>query len=137
MTVTRAEVQSRFQRYVAVRIVGIEEELRGKILEVGDNAFVLQTNSDTRVIDLDDAISVIERRRGVTIRNIRPIDRDVSVRQHLADRHAILVSVLKVADEDLCHILHEKISHADLAHRHGNPSNLEALGDASPEISNE
>jgi hypothetical protein len=130
MRVTRPEVQSRFQRYVAVRVAGTEDELHGKVLEVSDDAFVLQTRTDTRVIQYVDVTSLIERRRGVTRRRLRLIGAGESVRQHLADRHAIFVSLLRVAGEDTLRDMHDKINHSDLGHMHVRPEDdLESLGE--------
>lgn len=127
--VTKDEAQTRFQRYVAVRVAGNADELRGKVLEVGNDAFVLQTKTDTRVIQFRDTESIIERRRGVTIRRLRIVKENDSVRQHLADRHAIFVSVLKAVDEETCHSLHDKINHHDLGHTHVNPDDAMAVLD--------
>lgn len=126
--ITRDDVQASFQRFVAIKLEGSDVEIRGTILEVSDNSFALQMKSDTQIIDIRNVDSLIERRRGVTIRRIREFGDNLSVRQHLADRHAIFVTLLKACDEDLCHRMHSKINHDDLGHRH------EKSGDADERL---
>lgn len=119
------DIRDLFQRYVTVRFIRDEEDASGRIIEITNDAFVIQHHSESRVVPFADVASVAEKTRGVSKRVLRVIPADRSVRQHLADRHAIPVTLLNHADEASCHGLHASLDHSDLGHRHATPSSAE------------
>lgn len=103
---------------------GTFSTVEGRVLAANEAGIALRNRSNTRIVDLKDIIGEIEevgrpRRKKVLRRYVREIGPDDSVKQHLADRHGILVSVLNAVDEDTTRELHDGIIHDDLGHRHG------------------
>lgn len=96
--------------------------LEGKILAVSADGVAIRIHGNTQIIQLDSIISCVEnpriRKKRVVKRWVRVIPVDASVKQHLADRHGILVSVLNAVDEQTARLMHDNISHTDLGHRH-------------------
>lgn len=103
-------------------------DVTGKVLEVRDTGVVIRYRGNARVIELADITSFEEvvrpRKKRVARRPVRRIPADVSVKQHLADRHGILVSVLNGVGDDTALTLHEKINHTDLGHYHREPEEI-------------
>lgn len=146
MTQTTPRLEYWFGRVVRVNVdttkPGGEEDFRtveGKVTAATTVGLVIKARGGPLIIEAHRIIGEIEEikrppRRRVIVRRVREIGVEDSVRQHLADRHGILVSVLNAVDDETARSMHGKIRHDDLGHAHdikaGDGPNLEALEDA-------
>ena len=93
----------------------------GKVLAISPAGLVMGNRSTTKLFDLEEVIDwdPVTRQRRVQRRQLRVLDEtDQSVRQHLADRHAVPVDVLNAVDEDTARSMHDRIDHGQLGHYH-------------------
>lgn len=101
--------------------------LTGKVIAASAVGVVLRARGNTTIVEANKIIDIEEasrpRRKRIIRRYVREIGADVSCKQHLADRHGILVSVLNAVDEDTARQMHTAISHDDLGHKHGDRPN--------------
>lgn len=99
------------------------ETREGKVVTAGRAGIALRSRGNTIIIEAKDIIDIEETKRNrkprIVRRVIRPFSRTDFIRQHLADRHGIPVSLLKEIDEETAHDMHEKTDHSDLGHYHG------------------
>jgi len=115
-----------FKKYVVMRLsLGQADDavqIEGKILAVSADGVAIRVHGNTQIVRLIEIESCVEspriRKKRVVKRWVRVIPADASVKQHLADRHGILVSVLNAVDEPTARLMHDNISHVDLGHRH-------------------
>lgn len=118
-------------------------QIEGKVMDVSASSLAIRTGSNTHVIDLVEIEACVSnpriRKKRVARRWVRIITRESSVKQHLADRHAVLVSVLNAVDEDTAHEMHNNIVHDDLGHRHRSPEDrMQALdGESDADFTDE
>lgn len=99
------------------------ETVEGRVIAANDVGVIIRHRRDTRIIDILSILDIEEvrrtPRRTVVKRYVRVLAPDDSVRQHLADRHGVLVSVLNATDDDTARRMHEGYDHNDLGHKHG------------------
>jgi hypothetical protein len=118
-------VRKLFGKNVILTIQGEDgtETLEGKVAVVSDAGLALKMRSSTRIIDINRILGFEEqarpKRKRVIKRYVRKIDEESDARQHLADRHGVLVSVLNAVDSETAREMHDKINHLDLGHQHG------------------
>lgn len=130
---TMADITPLFRKVVAFSVVEGEAtaEITGKVLAVSQTGVVVRVRGNPRVILIDDIVSHEEvsrpRRKRVVRRIVRRIPAEASVKQHLADRHALFMSLVHAVDEKTAHEIHDNINHSDLGHFHREPS--EAITD--------
>lgn len=108
----------------------------GKVTWVSDIGLVLRSRSTVTIVEAKDILDIEEesrKRKRIVRRWVRVIGPSDSAKQHLADRHGILVSVLSAADEDTARQMHEHINHEDLGHQHGNRPNSTFVDSAEAE----
>lgn len=100
---------------------------RVKVITATPTALIIRGNGLTEIVEADSVIEIRPvgrpRRKRVTRRLVRMYGQTESVKQHLADRHGILVSVLNAVDEATAHETHRNINHGDLGHQHGDHPN--------------
>lgn len=93
----------------------------GKVRAVSDAGVALTNRNTTKLFEIDDIVDFepVVRQRRVQRRRLRTLtDTDQSVRQHLADRHAIPIDVLNAVDEATARLMHDRIDHDKLGHVH-------------------
>jgi hypothetical protein len=134
-TVTAADLQKHLGQIVLVNYKTVDTEpkvFEGKIRLVTPTGVVLRNRSTDMLIELDEIIDfdvIGHRKRRIVRRHLRPLGEDKSVRQHLADRHAVMIDVLNSVDETTARIMHDRIDHGKLGHMHRTESDEEALID--------
>jgi hypothetical protein len=132
MTSTQASnnLSQFFGRHIRVNVDKSENgeddytTLEGKVISASDAGLCIRHRGGPVIIDANKIIGEIEEikrppRRKIMRRYVRLIDADTPAKQHLADRHGTFVSVLDSVDEDTARLMHDKIDHEDLGHRHG------------------
>lgn len=121
-----------FNKYVIVNVdtgkdaTGSDtfDTVEGKAIAASEAGLVVRSRGTTRIIEPKDIIDIEEalrnrRRKRVIRRVVRKLNSTDDPRQHLADRHGVLVSVLNFVGPDDARVMHENINHDDLGHRHG------------------
>lgn len=93
----------------------------GRVSAASSAGIVLQARGKTFIIESHNIIDIeeMDRRKRLIRRYVRTIPSGRSAKQHLGDRHGILVSVLNSVDEETAYMMHENINHNDLGHQHG------------------
>lgn len=129
MPVKADELNRYFKKVLTLQLStgedGTSSEITGKVLAVSSAGIAIKSHGSTQIIDHEQILGYEEvvrfRRKRVVRRWVRIIPSDASVKQHLADRHAVMVSVLNAVDEDTARMMHDNLKHDDLGHRHRNP----------------
>lgn len=121
-----------FNKYVIVNVdtgkdaTGSDtfETIEGKAIAASEAGLVVRNRGTTRIIEPKEIIDIEEtprnrRPKRVVRRVVRVFGTTDDVRQHLADRHGVLVSVLNNVSPEDAGMMHANIKHDDLGHRHG------------------
>lgn len=133
MSVSMADITPLFRKVVTFSVADgdVPTEITGKVLAVSNTGVVVRFKGNPRIILIEDILDHNEvsrpRRKRVVRRVVRRIPAEVSVKQHLADRHALFMSLVHAIDEETAHEIHEQINHSDLGHFHREPD--EAITD--------
>src|ERR1044071_3491120 len=117
-------------------------DITGKVLSVSKDGVVARFRGNPRILLLGDIVQFKEvvrpRRKRVIRRVIRRIEGE-ALKQHLADRHAMFVSLCDAVDAETAKKIHDQISHEHLGHYHRDPEEaMEELDENSDdEVSDE
>lgn len=93
----------------------------GKVKGVSEAGVALANRNTSLIIEIAEIIDFepVVRQRRVIRRHLRVLtDSDLSVRQHLADRHGLMVDLLNAVDEETARTMHDRIDHKPLGHDH-------------------
>lgn len=114
-------------------------EITGKLLAATSKGIVVQTRSNTEIIELSALLDVEEAAKRPTLHIVRRWIKTVtlgtptgvvvkrwieeaampSVRQHLTDRHGVPLDLIKALSPEAAMTMHQGIDHSLLGHEHG------------------
>lgn len=97
------------------------DTVTGRIETISDTAVIIRTRAGSEVVTnarIVDLPVVLPPRRNskVIVRTLRPLE--TTVRQHLVDRHGLVVDLANALTEDQAVAYHNRIDHGNLGHRH-------------------
>lgn len=117
----QADLQRFLNHLVIVETVvdNESETVTGKVLRVGNDSILLSRRSVTEIILVTHITEIRIKRTRVVVRLLRELTKADDIRQHLADRHAVFISVLRMISPDTAMKMHDRIDHRDLGHKHG------------------
>jgi len=99
-----------------------EPDLTGRVINFSPQSLVVKVRGNSRSLDWSSVerieLAYVGRQRSILIRYFADGE-TTSIRQHLADRHGLSISVLNRITEDAAREVHDGIDHGDLGHRHG------------------
>lgn len=137
VAILTSDLNPLFNKIATFRTVD-DGDITGKVLSVSKDGVVVRFKGNARIILLGDIVQFKEvirpRRKRVVRRVIRRIEGE-ALKQHLADRHAMFVSLCDAVDAETAKKIHDQINHEHLGHYHRSPE--EALEELDDEVVDE